>query len=288
MEIYNNLQQGEKGAWVSIVAYICLSAIKLTIGFLFFSEALRADGFNNLTDIIASAAVLVGLRISRKPPDQNHRYGHFRAENIATLVASLIMAAVGIQVLWQAVMIFFESSIRKPDMITAWTALFCGVVMLAVYRHNFKLAKRINSSAVMAAAQDNRSDAFVSLGAFVGILGAQFGLNWLDPLAATAVGVIICKTAFDIFREATHSLSDGFHENELSQFKKTIRKTPGVQVLKDIKARSHGNYILLDVTILVDEKMSVAESHSITEDIERRMKEAHMVEHVHIHIEPAR
>ena len=192
MDIYNNLKQGEKGAWVSIIAYICLSVLKLTIGYLFYSEALRADGLNNTTDIIASIAVLIGLRISRKPPDQNHKYGHFRAETIATLIASLIMAAVGIQVLFQAIMTFFEDTIRKPDMVTAWTALICGIVMFVVYQYNLKLAKRTNSSAVMAAAQDNRSDAFVSLGAFVGIIGAQFGLNWLDPLAATAVGLSRC------------------------------------------------------------------------------------------------
>ncbi|RKN85376.1 cation diffusion facilitator family transporter [Paenibacillus ginsengarvi] len=286
MDLYNQLEQGEKGAWLSIVVYVILSVLKLTVGYLFYSEALRADGLNNTTDIIASVAVLVGLRISRKPPDRNHKYGHFRAETIATLVASFIMAAVGIQVLIQAVLTFFEDSIRTPNMVTAWTALFCGMVMFAVYRYNLALAKRTNSSAVMAAAQDNRSDALVSLGAFLGILGTQFGLNWLDPLAATAVGAVICKTAFDIFRDATHSLSDGFHENELFQYKKTIRKTPGVQELKDIKARAHGNYILLDVTILVDEKLSVAESHLITEDIERRMKEQHLIEHVHIHIEP--
>jgi cation diffusion facilitator family transporter len=287
MEMYDKLQQGERGAWVSIAAYICLSVLKLTIGYLFYSEALRADGLNNTTDIVASVAVLIGLRISRKPPDHNHKYGHFRAETIATLIASLIMAAVGIQVLFQAVMTFFESSARTPDMITAWTALFCGFAMFAVYRYNLRLAKRTDSSAVMAAAQDNRSDAFVSFGAFIGIIGAQFGLSWLDPLAAMAVGCIICKTAYTIFREAIHSLSDGFNEKELSQYKKTIRKTPGVRVLKDIKARVHGNYVLLDVTILVDENLSVAESHTITEDIERRMKEDHLIEHVHIHIEPA-
>lgn len=286
METYDKLQQGERGAWVSIVAYICLAAVKLTIGTIFFSAALRADGWNNTTDIFVSIAVLVGLRISRKPPDHNHRYGHFRAETIATLIASFIMAAVGLQVLIQAVGTFFAGDIRKPEMVTAWTALFCGGVMYGVYRFNRALAAKTGSSAVLAAAHDNRSDAFVSIGAFVGIVGAQLGLNWLDPLAATVVGVIICKTAFDIFRDASHSLSDGFHDHELAKFKKTIGKTPGVRALKEIKARAHGNFVLLDLTILVDHNLNVAESHTITEDVERRMKEKHNIEHVHIHIEP--
>lgn len=286
MDIYNSLQEGEKGAWLSIGAYVFLSACKLGVGYYANSEALQADGLNNTTDIVASAAVLIGLKISRKPPDQNHKYGHFRAETIATLIASFIMAIVGIEVLVSAIKSCFAESPPVPDMISAWTALASGIFMFGVYAYNFKLAKRTNSSAVMAAAQDNRSDAFVSFGAFVGIVGSQFGLGWLDPLTATIVGVIIIKTAVDIFREAIHSLSDGFDEKQLADFAKTIKKIAGVQTVKDIRARAHGAFILLDVTILVDEKLSVKESHTITEVIERRMKDKHRVEHVHIHIEP--
>ncbi|NOU75504.1 cation diffusion facilitator family transporter, partial [Paenibacillus sp. LMG 31458] len=261
MDSYNKIKEGEKGAWVSIIAYVCLSAIKLFIGFASGSEALLADGLNNTTDIIASFAVLIGLKISRKPPDENHRYGHFRAETVAALIASFIMIAVGFQVLYQAVQKFFEPSIGTPDMIAAWTALFCAIVMMIVYKYNISLAKRINSNAMTAAAQDNRSDAIVSFGAFVGIIGSQFSLPWLDPLTATIVGLIICKTAWDIFKDASHALTDGFDEKELEEIKKTIEDTSGVGAIKDIKARVHGNNILVDVTINVNGNLNVVESH---------------------------
>jgi cation diffusion facilitator family transporter len=184
---YDDIKQGEKGAWLSIIAYIFLSAIKLSIGYFTNSEALSADGLNNATDIIASIAVLVGLKISRKPPDKDHRYGHYRAETVAALIASFIMFAVGLQVLYQSVMKFRAPAIESPDMIAAWTAVFCAIVMYFVYQYNIRLAKKINSNAMMAAAQDNRSDAFVSIGAFIGIVGSQFGLPWLDPLTALLV-----------------------------------------------------------------------------------------------------
>ncbi len=287
MDVYENLKTGEKGAWVSIVAYLALSALKLTVGYLTGSEALLADGLNNTTDIVVSAAVLIGLKVSRKPPDLNHRYGHFRAETIASLVASLIMAAVGIQVLVSAVKALFQPAPEPPELLAAWTALISGAAMMLVYMYNRRLARQTRSGALMAAAQDNRSDALVSLGAFVGIIGSQAGLAWLDPLAAAIVGLIICKTGLDIFREASHSLTDGFPEKELKQFRKTILETPGVKSLKEIRARAHGHYVLVDVTILVSEHMSVGESHAITEEIERRMKAEHSVEQVHIHIEPA-
>ena len=100
LEQYTNLRAGEKGAYLSILAYIFLSVLKLIVGYMGNSEALKADGLNNTTDIIASIAVLIGLRISQRPPDDNHRYGHFRAETISSLIASFIMIYVGIEVFY--------------------------------------------------------------------------------------------------------------------------------------------------------------------------------------------
>lgn len=287
MEDYNNnLKLGEKGAWVGIIAYLVLSILKLAVGSLSGSEALLADGLNNSTDIVASIAVLIGLRISRKPPDRNHRYGHYRAETVAALIASFIMMTVGLQVIVQAVSACFKPSIQSPDLISAWTALLCAFAMWLIYRYNYRLARKIDSRALMAAAQDHRSDALVSIGAFIGIIGSQFGLAWLDPLTAGVVGVIICKTAWDIFKDATHALTDGFDERQLAELRKTVTASPGVRGVKDIKARIHGSNVLVDVTIQVNNQLNVIESHAITETIEERMKMNHNVSHIHIHIEP--
>lgn len=286
VQTYDDIRIGERGAWISIISYIILSAIKLVIGYLANSEALLADGLNNTTDILASVAVLIGLKISRKPPDANHRYGHFRAETIASLIASFIMISVGLQVLYQAGLSVYQPNNDIPNMAAGWTALFSALSMYGVYLYNFNLAQKINSQSLMAAAQDNRSDALVSIGAFIGILGAQWGLPWLDPVAAFSVGMIICKTAWGIFREASHTLTDGYDEEHLSELKKTVGKTPGVKRVKDIKARLHGNIIWVDVIICVDNQLNVVESHQITEEIEKRMFKKHKIKHVHIHIEP--
>lgn len=287
-EAYDDLKRGERGAWISIAAYVVLSIVKLAIGYLFHSEALLADGLNNSTDIVASIAVIVGLRISRKPPDEDHPYGHFRAETLAALVASFIMMAVGIQVLVQAVQKLIYGGSEVPNALAAWVALACALVMYGVYRSNLRLARQINSGALRATAKDNLSDALVSVGAFVGIIGSQFGLPWLDVLTAFVVGLIICKTAWDIFRDTSLSLTDGFDEDKLEEFKATIGSAPGVERLKDIRARQHGAQVLVDATVLVDNNLSVSESHEITERIERMMLETYRIEHVHIHIEPVR
>lgn len=286
MELYTNLRKGEKGAWLSISAYVFLSAIKLGFGYMGSSEALKADGLNNLTDIIASVAVLIGLRISQKPPDENHHYGHLRAETIASLLASFIMAVIGLQVLLGAVKNFFVPVEATPSLFTAGVAFFSAVVMYFVYRFNIKLSKEIKSSAVRAAAYDNRSDALVSIGAGIGIIGAVFGAPIIDVITAFIVGLIIIKTALDIFKEAVWALSDGFNEDEVETMSVLVRKVPGVRELRDFKGRNHGNVMFIDLTIAVNPALNVVQSHWITEEIERKIHKVkpHCV--ILVHIEP--
>ncbi len=285
-EKYNNLKLGERGAIISILAYICLSTLKLFIGYMADSEALKADGLNNATDIISSLAVLIGLKLSQKPADLDHPYGHWKAETVASLVASFIMMAVGIQVLYTAVISVFSGEHTSPDLIAVWTGIFSSIVMYGVYRYNKKLANKINSKSVMAAAKDNLSDAWVSIGTAVGIIGSQFQLAWLDPMAAVIVGFLICKTAWDIFREASHELTDGFDENQIQSFKETIQNTYGVKGIKDIKARNYGNNIVVDVVILVNSTIDIIHAHDICTNVENTLADEHNVYQVHVHVEP--
>lgn len=282
----DNLRLAEKGAWLSIFTYLILAIIKLWIADWGNSVALRSDGLNNTTDVIASIAILVGLRISQKPPDENHRYGHYRAETIASLFAAFIMMFIGIQVIYDTIkkMLLFET--QQPNMLTAWTALGSALVMFLVYIYNYRLSKKLNSSALFAASQDNRSDALVSIGAFIGIIGAQIGIYWLDPLTGTIVGLIICKTAFDIFKDATLTLTDAYDEDELELIKISIETVSEVKKVVDIKGRIHGSQALMEITILVNANLTVESSHRITENIERYLAEKHGVTHAHIHIEP--
>ncbi|GGA00748.1 putative transporter YeaB [Paenibacillus marchantiophytorum] len=283
---YDNLKLGERGAIVSIIAYICLSSIKLIIGYVSGSEALKADGLNNATDIVASIAVLIGLKIAQKPADQDHPYGHWKSETIASLVASFIMMAVGLQVLVEAAISMFQSREQAPDLISAWAGVFCAIVMYGVYRYNKKLALKINSQSVMAAAKDNFSDALVSIGTVVGIIGAQLSMPWLDPLTAIIVGIIICKTAWDIFREASHHLSDGFDEGIIESYKDTVMSIEGVEDVKEIRARNYGSNAVVDVILLIQSDLEFQEAHEIATRVEDELKRKSNVYEVHVHYEP--
>lgn len=285
MDTYN-FRTGEKGAWISIFAYVILGVFKLYIGNIGDSYALKADGLNNFTDVFASFAVLIGLKISQKPADENHKYGHSRAETISSLIASLIMFIVGIQVVIDSFSKFYSPLDHQPQLFTAFVALFSAIIMYLVYRLNKNLSRKIESKALYSAAQDNKSDALVSIGAAIGIVGANFGVRWLDPLTAAIVGFIICHTAWDIFKDAAHDLTDGFEVKTLNEIEETITNTPGVMFVKEIKARLYGNQTMVDATIFVDSKLTVSQGHAITVAVEERLLDNHRIKQAHLHIEP--
>ena len=286
LEHYTNLRAGEKGAYLSIIAYIFLSALKLVFGYIGESEALKADGLNNTTDIIASIAVLIGLKIAQRPPDDHHRYGHFRAETIASLIASFIMIYVGIEVLVGAGKNIANPVQQNPDVLTIGIALFSAAVMYGVYMYNIRLAKRINSTAVKAAAYDNRSDALVSIGTAIGITAAIFGFPIIDTITAFIIGLIIIKTAIEIFKEAVYLLADGFDSELIEEIAKEVSVMPRVREVVDVRGRVHGSLLLIDVTVSVNPNLNVRDSHSITEDIEDTVKKLNHNALTFVHIEP--
>ncbi|MED4126529.1 MULTISPECIES: cation diffusion facilitator family transporter [Shouchella] len=285
-ERYKELKQGERGAQVSLVAYIILAILKLTVGIYAGSVALRADGLNNVTDVVVAIAVLIGLRVSQKPPDKDHPYGHWKAETVASLVASFIIMVVGIQVIIDAITSVFTGTSEPPNIIAAWVGAFGFVVMFAVYLYTKKLAKRINSHAVESVSKDNLSDALVSAGATLGIIGSQFGLPWLDPLLAFVVGVIICHTAWGIFSKSSLSLTDGVDDKTLDDIKETALAVAKVNYVTDVKARYYGSNLIVDLVIQLDHSLSFTEAHDVSTIVEDQITEKHRTIDVHVHVEP--
>lgn len=283
---YQELKQAEKGAIISIVAYLFISILKLIVGNWAGSEALRADGLNNATDIIASISVLIGLKVSRKPADEDHRYGHWKAETVASLITSLIMIAVGLQVLYSSIQTVLDGRSETPDSIAAIVGIASAGIMYGVYFYNKKLAEKVKSSGLLAAAKDNRSDAWTSIGTAVAVFAATFRLGWLDSLAAVVVGVLIIKTGVDIFRESTFSLSDGFDIELIQQYKEEIEKIPGVTRVKSVKGRNYGANIYVDVVVEMPAEFSVKQSHAIADQIEFLLRDTFGVFEIDVHVEP--
>lgn len=276
----------QKGAWLGITTYVVLTAGKIGVGLWSGSKALVADGINNLTDVVGNVAVLFGLKVAGRPADDEHRYGHGRAEAVASMVVASVMGLVGLDVGISAAGAVFQPNLTAPHPASIWVGLVAALVMWAVYRHNLNLAHRTHSKALEASALDNRSDAFTSLGAVAGILGSQLGWRWLDPMAGAVVAVIIIHTAFQIGREAAHTLMDGFETEKIERITEKVAQVEGVQAVYAVRARHMGNDVAVEVTIGVSPNLSVVEAHGVADRVEQSLQGFMDIEHVHVHAEP--
>ncbi|MGE5702136.1 MAG: cation diffusion facilitator family transporter [Clostridia bacterium] len=283
----NHHQQEMKGVYISIVTYVLMSSAKIGFGLATGSEGLVADGWNNASDVVASLAILFGLIIARKPADHDHRYGHFRAETAAALIAAIIMAIVGIDVLKGTLTkLFLGETVTMPSAGSIYIALAGSAIMYVVYRINRRIGEKTNNLAIMAMAYDNRSDALVSLSALVGILLTRFGLAWADAIVAVIVGGIILHTAWKVGYQAIHTLMDGFEEDKLQEIEQRIKQVEGIREIVDLRARYQGSSVLVDVTIGVDHHLNVVESHDLTEKVERKLLGFAEIKRVYVHVEP--
>lgn len=280
-------RESEHGAWLSILTYVVLSALKLGVGWWAGSKALSADGINNVTDVIGSVAVLFGLRFAVRPADDDHRYGHQRAETVAAIVVASIMGLVGLDVGVSAARAVFQPDLEVPHPASIWVGIGSALVMTGVYAYNLRLAKRTGSKALAAAAYDNRSDALTSLGAVAGIVGAQLGWRWTDPVAGVIVALVILRTAWHIGMEAAHALTDGFDVESLSRMRQRVAGVDGVLQVEELRARHLGNAVAVEVTVAVSPSLGVVDAHAISDRVERTLLKDSGVQHVHVHVEPA-
>ncbi|WP_105993142.1 MULTISPECIES: cation diffusion facilitator family transporter [Staphylococcus] len=280
-----NLKRAQKGAYLSLVTYIVLSVAKYIVGTIYHSAAVRADALNNMTDILVSIAVIVGLKISIKPPDKNHPYGHLKSENIASLLVSFIIMFVGVQVIIQDFPRLFLNDYHTPNPVTIIISLISGAIMSAVALYNFRLAKQTKSRSLHSSAVDNMSDSIVSLGTGVGLIFTQFGMPIVDIILAIILGFLIVYTGFSIFREAIFTLSDGFNERDLETYRQDVLEVSDVLAVKSIKGRYHGSSIFVDVTIVVEPDLTLQEAHEICDRVETYMHEQG-VSSVYVHPEP--
>lgn len=281
-----NQQIARRGIYLSIVTYVIISTAKLLVGYSFDSDAVFADGLNNFTDSFASIALLVGMILSQRPADQNHRYGHYKIETITTLIMSFVIFYIGITVAIDSTTALINQAYAAPTPINAVVGLSSGVIMSGVYWYNNRLGEKLNSPSLKASAKDNLSDALTSFATALSVFLSRTGILWLDGAMAIVVGLIIIKSGYDIFKESAFSLSDGFPQEDLDNYRKIVLMVPGVRAVSDIRGRNYGANVYIDITILVDPEISVQAGHAITEKVESALQKTEDVTAIDVHVEP--
>lgn len=279
---------GRHGAKVGIVTNVLLFFLKLYAGIFGKSHAMIADSLHTATDALTSIGVFVGFKIAQKPADEEHPYGHGRAESIAAKLVSIILIMGGMKVGFDAVMIIINRDLHVPHQMALWAAVISIVIKEALYRYTNKMGDKIQSNALKADAWHHRSDALSSIAAFIGILGAMMGYPIMDPVAAATVSIFVIKAGLGIFHTAYDELMDAaLPENILRRIKELTMTVDGVKRIKDVKGRKMGIDIFVDLTIEVDSDMRVSDAHTITAKIRRSvLKNLQGAKDIFIHVEP--
>ena len=281
--------------FIGFAVNLLLAGIKLAAGILGRSGAMVADAVHSFSDMATDVVVIAFAKISAKPKDEGHDYGHGKYETLATIIISLALAAVGTGILVNSIgairVVVDGGLLPRPGTVALLAAAVSIVVKEILYRYTVREGRRVSSPSMIANAWHHRSDALSSLGTLAGIGCAYFlGDKWriADPIAALVVAVFIFKIAFDLIRTGLDELLErSLPEDVEEEILRVVAANPEVREPHNLRTRRIGASIAVEVHVRVDSAMSVCRSHELTEDIERRLRarfgEGTMIA---IHVEP--
>lgn len=289
----NNFEKvAMKVSFVSIVTNVILSVFKLFAGIFAHSGAMVSDAIHSASDVFSTFVVIIGIKISSKESDKEHPYGHERMECVAAIVLATILAITGLGIGSSAaekLIAGHYETLVVPGTLALIAAILSIVVKEAMFWYTRIHAKRIDSGALMADAWHHRSDALSSVGALIGIGGAQLGFPVMDAIASLVICIFILKAAYDIFKDAISKMVDRACDEETEeQLKSCALAQDGVLGIDLLHTRTFGNKIYVDIEISADGSMSLFEAHTIAEQVHDSIEQNFpKVKHIMVHVNPS-
>ena len=274
---------------------VVLLLFKFVAGIVGHSSAMVADAVHSLSDFVTDVIVLVFVRISGKPKDKSHDYGHGKYETLAMTIIGMALLAVALGILYSGVMKITAwvngAQLEAPGMLALWAALLSIVLKEGVYHYSMVKARQLQSQAVEANAWHHRSDALSSIGTAIGIGGAIFlGQRWtvLDPVASLIVGLFIVKVSIDLLRRGIGDLMEQSLPDEVeAEILQLAASVPGVVEPHDLRTRRIGNHYAIELHILMDGTISLHEAHDKASEVEELLRQHYGAQtHVVVHVEP--
>lgn len=282
---------------VGSIANAVLVILKFAAGFLGNSSAMIADAVHSVSDFVTDVIVLIFVKLSTKPKDHQHAYGHGKFETLATAIIGFVLLLVGFGIFWEGAKKIYDEitgvGIKQPEMVAFYAAIVSIIIKEALYHYTRHTGKQVKSELVIANAWHHRSDAFSSIGTAVGIGGAVFlGDKWviLDPIAAVIVSCFIMKVAIQLMAPSMNDLLErSLPEDIQHDILKTVEDVPGIHDPHNLRTRRIGNDFAIEIHVRVDPMMTVQEAHHIACEIENKLRRQYGPNtHVAVHTEPVK
>ncbi len=274
---------------VGMLLDIVLGVGKIVGGVITNSFALVTDGIHSLSDAGTDIFVLIVARVSHAEPDAEHQYGHGRFETLGTIAMGIVFFITAAILLYDSVN---RLRLSEPLPIPAASGIFLALISIVakewIYQYTMRVATKLKSNLLRANAWHSRTDAISSVAVLIGIIGARQGYVWMDTVAAMFVALIIAKIGWELCSDSLIELVDTAVSNERrEQFESCILSTEGIRGITELRSRSSGGKIILEVKLLVNSHISVSEGHQLGEQVNKSLvSQFGDISEVLIHIDP--
>ena len=273
----------EKIAVISILANMVLAGGKIAVGFISNSSAILAEGIHSFMDIFSSAIGYIGIKISRKPEDQKHPYGHYKFEVLAGFFITLILFGTGAGIIYEAYQKFLNPSLIKIPVLAFGIMIFSALVNEIMARLKIHFGKKENSIALLSDGSHSKVDVYASVAVFIGLFLSKYWVS-VDSLLALFIGLYIIKQSFSLGKEAVDSLLDVSASPEIEEKIKSATKKENIEI-DSLKTQKKGSAITANLEITLPNNLKVEEATKISESLrEKLMKEVENLSYVAIQI----
>lgn len=282
------LKEKQAAARLSLGSNLALLVIKLVVGVFTGSISVLSEAAHSASDLFASALAVVSVRVVDLPPDEEHPYGHGKAEGISTLGQGLLLSLVASSIVYEAIK---KLLVPHETQHVEWgMAVMAASALINVFVVRFVLraARKTGSLALAAVSKDHLADIYAAAGVLVGLLLVRVtGKTFFDPLLAIAVALLIFRSAWQLFRDATEILMDThLPAEDVERVRGILKSEPKILAFHKLRTRKSGSVPCVDAHILLDDNCTLLEAHGITEEIEDRIREALPSAEVVLHTEP--
>ena len=275
-----------KPIWASILGNVLLALLKLAVGFIYSSIALISDGVHSLSDVVTSVIGYAGIRISSKPPDESHPFGHSRFEPLVAFLIGEALLIVAYEIGRDSVYRIIHGGLIEVNSIMLGVTVLSILAKEAMFRYSIHVGRRLDSQILIADAYHHRSDALSSLAVLVGLSLQRLGFEYGDALAGLVVALFLVKVSLEIVLENVGYLTGKAPPFEVcDEIRNRAMSVPNVLGVHDLRAHYVGNRLHVELHIEVPPELSLKEAHDASEEVKRRIEELPEVERAFVHVD---
>ncbi len=278
-----------KTIFAGILANLFLAAFKLFVGFMGRSRALIGSGLCNLSDVLSSIVVIIGVKYSRKPADSRYPYGYGKIEFIAQVVMSLLMIVGTLALILSSFIVIAKRLFVVQHAVVFFVAILSAVISAFIYKFSACGGTELNSPSLKAHAEHNKIDVISSLLVAIGVVMTHMGLHWVDPVIAIFEAAHVLHASVHIFQGGLKGMVDrNLPEEYLNNIREMVKSVKGIVAVKQVRARQTGRQVVLDISMQMDPNLSVLEAKRLNQTVRAYLRsEDRYIGHISIQDIPA-